>query len=149
MLTRQNWSAYQSAAASGATTQIGLLQLVYGRLAQDLLEAANATRQNSIAVRCAASNHALLLLGHLQSWLDADADPALAASLGAFYAMLRRSILQEQAAPRFAKFEELAQVVLDTQAAWRDKEERLLSSSVSRTTDPAQVMQQRSISCVA
>lgn len=128
MLYQQSRSAYQTAAASGAT-QAGLLQLVYTRLAQDLLQAADAIRKDDIEGRCAASKHALLLLGHLESWVSDVKDHALAESLRAFYAMLRTAVLAQQAALDHARLEQCAQLVLDTRAAWQAKEEDALSSS--------------------
>lgn len=130
MRTQQSTSAYQSASASGAT-QAGLLQLVYGSLAQDLLRAARAVRDGDIEARCAASNHALLLLGHLESWLDNLDEPHLAESLQAFYSMLRTAILHLQAVPDAALFESYAQAVLDTRAAWQVKESSYFAASTT------------------
>ena len=136
MLTRQTTSAYQNATASGAT-QAGLLQLVYSHLAQDLLRAAEAVGVNNIEARCASSNHALLLLGHLESWLDCLEEPTLAESLRGFYRMLSNSILQLQAAPDALLFEKAAQLVLDTRAVWQLKEQRLSSTYRDTAALPA------------
>ena len=132
---QQSRSAYQTAAVNGAT-QAGLLQLVYTRLAQDFLRAAEAVRQNKIGERCTASNHALLLLGHLESWIPDLGDPKLAESLAAFYAMLRASVLQLQATLDAAKFEECAQLVLQMRAAWQAKEDNLLTAAGSVAAAP-------------
>ena len=119
---RNNTSlAYQSAAADGAT-HIGLLVIVYNAIAGYLLRSAEAVRANDIELRCSSSGHVLLLLGHLESWLDCIDDAAIVASLRAFYAMLRARILQLQAAPQAHQFEELASLVSETRATWEAKE---------------------------
>jgi flagellin-specific chaperone FliS len=130
MLTRQSTSAYHNATAGGATYS-SLLQLVYSNLAQDLMRAAHAVRGKNIEARCAASTHALALLGHLESWLQDMDEHTLAESLQQFYNMLRVSILRLQAAPDAAMFETCAQLVLDTRAAWQAKEGSLLTSSAA------------------
>ena len=61
-------AGYRQAAANGAT-QIGILLIAYDALAADLLLAAEAASTGDIGTRCSRSNHALLLLGHLESWV--------------------------------------------------------------------------------
>jgi flagellin-specific chaperone FliS len=135
MLYQQSRSAYQNAAASGAT-QVALLQLVYTRLAQDFLQAAQAIHRADIDARCAASKHALLLLAHLESWLPSMGDPGLVQSLTAFYQMLRASVLREQANLSATQLEACAQLILETRAAWQSKEENLLSKTYTRSLEP-------------
>ncbi len=138
--------AYQSASAEGAT-QIGLLKLVYDRLARDFTTAAEAVRSRDVATRCTASNHALLLLGHLESWGEYTDDAQLAASLAEFYAMLRSRTLQIQHQGSPAEFEQLATLVLDTRAAWDRKEahasEQLLLAAHSDPSTSADVRPSR------
>lgn len=124
MVHQQSRSAYQFAAASSASVAT-LHQLAYSQIAQDLLCAAAAVRQADISARCAASNHALLLLGHLDSWVDGMKEPALAQSLRAFYVFLRHAILNLQIAPDAAAFERTASLLLDTRTAWHQKEQLL------------------------
>ncbi len=114
--------AYQMAAADGAT-HAGMVVLVYDGLARDLIQAAQAARQNNIERRCIASEHAMLLVGHLEQWVELVDDSRLAAGLRDFYAMLRTRILQVQASAKPADFEDLAQLVCDTRAAWQAKEQ--------------------------
>ncbi len=112
---------YRRAAAEGAT-YIGLLLVVYDSLAEDLRRAGEAAARNDIAARCHASNHALLLLGHLESWTNSVDDPVLQTSLGQFYAYLRSQTLTIQAKPQPEAFHELARLVSETRAAWQQKE---------------------------
>lgn len=121
MSTTQSEALYRSAAAEGATF-IGLLLVVYDALASDLQSAAHAARRNDIAARCNASNHALLLLAHLESWIPSLDDPALGESLTQFYAYLRAQTLAVQASAMPEAFEELARLVSETRAIWHRKE---------------------------
>lgn len=127
-MNQRNTLAYQMAAADGAT-HAGMVVLVYDGIAKDLIHAARAVRENSIERRCAASEHALLLIGHLEQWIEAMDDPHLAEALRGFYAMVRTRIVQMQAIAEAAGFEDLAQLVFDTRAAWQAKEQ------TSRTPD--------------
>ncbi|MGI4830061.1 MAG: flagellar protein FliS [Janthinobacterium lividum] len=115
------------AAADGAT-HVGMLVLVYDAIARDLIKAGQAVRSPDIERRCAVSGHALLLLGHLESWVDFLDDPRLCTSLQSFYAMLRTRILQLQSAPNAAEFEKLAQLVCDTRAVWQARERAPLAT---------------------
>ncbi len=135
MLYQQSRSAYHFAAGAGAT-QAGLTQLVYTHLAQDLLHAAEAIRNGHIQVRCAASNHALMLLGHVESWSAELEDPGLAQSLRAFYTMLRICVLQSQTASDPLLLEESAQRVLEMRAVWQAKEESMRSAMCSSLAVP-------------
>ncbi len=118
-------SAYRQAAASGAT-QIGLLLIAYDALAADLLEAGEAVRRSDIPSRCKHSNHGLLLLGHLESWVQYAESKVLAPSLNQFYRFVRDRMLNLQGGGRPEDFEELAKLVAETRAAWRLKEQKLL-----------------------
>ena len=121
-MNQRNTLAYQMAAADGAT-HAGMVVLVYDGIAKDLIHAARAIRENSIERRCAASEHALLLIGNLEQWIEAMDDPQLAEALRGFYAMLRTRIVQMQAIAEASGFEDLAQLVFDTRAAWQAKEQ--------------------------
>ena len=146
MLYQQSRSAYHFAAGAGAT-QAGLTQLVYTHLAQDLLHAADAIRNGHIEARCAASKHALMLLGHLESWSAELEDPGLAQSLRAFYAMLRTCVLQSQAASDSLLLEESAQRVLEMCTVWQTKEANMRSALCSTVAVP--LLEPGTISVVA
>lgn len=120
-MTTPSATLYRSAAAEGAT-YIGSLLLVYDGIANDLRRAAEALTRNDIAGRCNASNHALLLLGHLESWAKSMEDPALETSLLQFYSYLRAQTLTLQNNAEPEQFHELARLVSETRAAWQQKE---------------------------
>lgn len=123
-MRQQSQIGYRMAAADGAT-QIGLIMVVYDAIAADLHKAGHAAQAGDIAGRCAASSHALLLVGHLESWLDSLDDSRLRASLVDFYGMLRQTIVVLQREARASGFEALAQLVCDTRAVWQSKEQTL------------------------
>lgn len=112
---------YRRAAGEGAT-YIGLVIVVYDTLAGDLRRAGEAAAHGEIGARCEATNHALLLLGHLESWAESLEEEALRASLGQFYGYLRAQTIALQVSARSEGFEELAALVEGTRAAWQHKE---------------------------
>ena len=117
--------AYRSAAADGAT-YTDLLLLVYDAIAKDLLQAGQAAERMHAEARCRHSNHALLLVGHVESWVSFLDDPQLASSLVMFYDLLRTRILQLQRSSSGKEFEDLARFVCDTRAAWQQKQQNAL-----------------------
>ena len=121
-------SFYRQTAAEGAT-YIGLLIVVYDTLAGDLRRAGLAVKQNDIAVRCNASNHALLLLGHLESWAAALEEHSLADSLSRFYSHLRSQLLSLQSHAEPEALFALAELVEQTRATWQTKEIQLMRAT--------------------
>ncbi len=117
--------AYRSASAEGAT-YTDLLLLVYDAIARDLLQAGQAAERMHVEARCRHVNHALLLLGHVESWISFLDDPMLGSSLVMFYDMLRTRLLQLQRLSSSKEFEDLASLVCDTRAAWQRKQQSLL-----------------------
>ena len=118
--------AYRNSATEGAT-HIDILLACYDALAEDIRMAGNAAVKGDLATRCRYSQHALLLIGHLESWGSLLDDPNLAASLVSFYEYLRAEILQLQLSSELDKFMNLALVVCETRAAWQRKQSAELS----------------------
>ena len=123
-------SLYRSIAGQGAS-YIGLLLVVYDTLAADLRRAGQAVERAEIAPRCEATNHAFLLLGHLESWTESLEDPVLQASLRQFYSHIRSQAMLLQAKPRPEPFYELANLVGETRAAWHMRELTQLRSAAN------------------
>ena len=127
-MSYQSEIAYRSAAANGAT-HIGLLMLVYDALAKDLLDAGHAINRGDVEARCEKSKHALVLLAHLESWIQLLDDPKLAASLHSFYGHLRTSVLGLQMDQNSDACERLAKRVCETRTTWQRKEQAMLSTN--------------------
>lgn len=124
---RQTELAYRKVAAEGANL-VGLIVALYDTLAGDLKRASEAISRGDIEGRCKESNHAILVLGHLESWIDSG-DPALGATLSQFYAYLRGEILRAQSDHSGVRLEALIPLVLDTRAAWQQRSSVALHSA--------------------
>ena len=126
-MTPSTTSLYRQVAAEGAT-YIGLLTVVLDSLAEDVRLAGIAATRGDIPGRCSASNHAFLLLGHLESWADEMDEPALKTSLLSFYCYVRNALIALQAETNEQRFRDLAIHVTQLRAAWQAKEVEVLQS---------------------
>jgi len=112
---------YRKSAAEGASG-FGLLIALYDTLAGDLRRAAEAERENDIAGRCREVHHALLIIGHLEEWVNRGCGGELADQLVAFYGSLRRELLEAQVR-RSAQLMELQMArVLELREKWQQFE---------------------------
>ncbi len=87
--------SYREAAVAGATP-IRLVILLYEQAIEDLGRALSAHRQGKIEERTREINHAVLVLGHLQSTLDKDRGGRVAANLDLFYTQVRAGLVKAQ-----------------------------------------------------
>jgi len=85
--------SYRTAAIGGAST-IGLIIVLFDTLAGDLRRAAAAIRKNDIETRCKELNHASLVLGQLETWIDLKNGGESASTLSRFYAYLRAKMME-------------------------------------------------------
>lgn len=113
-------NAYRAASLEHAS-HLDLLLASYDALAQDLRLAGLAAEQGQISERCRLSGHALLLLGHLESWTQLLQEPALENSLTNFYSFLRAGLMRNQASPSAENFSNLALLVCEVRASWQGK----------------------------
>lgn len=116
----QGTTLYRSVALQGST-QLDLMIGVYDAIAENLRQGAAAVLAGEIAGRCKASDRAMLLLGHLESWLEFLDEPPLQDSLAGFYSYLRGQILHLQGASEPQAFIDLAFQVSQTRAAWQKR----------------------------
>ena len=86
---------YRQAAVQNATP-VGLVIIQYDILVRDVRDAIAALHSKDIEKRCAALNHAFLVLGCLQSSLDMEKGGAAARNLSRFYSYLRGRLLEAQ-----------------------------------------------------
>jgi len=114
---------YRKAAADGASG-LGLLIALYDTLAGDLRRAAEAERNEQIETRCEAVNHALLVVAHLEEWVNRGTGGELARTLAAFYSSLRRKMIEAQVKRSPQILEEQMMLVLDVRRSWQEIESR-------------------------
>ena len=108
---------YRQTAAEGASG-ISMLLPLFDRLATDLRLGAEAQRNGDLAKRSKELNHALALLGFLDNWIDRDSGE-LAQQLSAFYARLRRRIIEAQARQSAQILEEEMAATLKLREVWQ------------------------------
>src|ERR1700752_3088844 len=113
--------AYRASATEGAT-HIDILLACYDALAEDIRLAGKFAVKDDVVSRCRHSERALLLIGHLESWVSLLDDPELAESLTSFYQYLRAEILRLQISSELERFMALALVVCETRAVWQNKQ---------------------------
>ena len=113
--------AYRNSATDGAT-HIDSLLACYDAVAEDIRLAGKFAAEGDVAARCRHSQRALLIIGHLESWISLLDDADLSASLARFYQYLRTEILRLQLSSELDKFLDLAFVVCETRAVWQRKQ---------------------------
>jgi len=87
-----------------------LVVLLYEQIVEDLRQAAYAFEQNDIELRTRRINHAILVIGHLQSPLNFDNGGKVAKDLELFYNTLRQNLVQTQFYP---SKNGIAQLIID------------------------------------
>ena len=131
---------YRESAARGISP-VGAVVLAYEQMIGDVQHALDAFQQNNIELRTQHINHAILVIGYLQSHLNKDLGGVVAGNLERFYNQLREHLVQAQVR---VSPEILAQQITDLLAlrdAWIEVERaeaaRLASPSVSGITNTA------------
>ena len=119
--------AYRETAVRGATA-VRLVVLLYEQLVQDLSQALQAIEQNDIELRTKRINHAILVIGHLQSPLDFANGGKVAQDLNHFYNVLRQNLVQVQFHPSRAGLSQQITDLLAVREAWTEVERAETSS---------------------
>lgn len=115
--------AYRKAAVQGASG-LGLLTALYDTLAGNLRRAAAAQRANDIETRCRESKHAITVIGYLESCLHRSEGGELTQQLKAFYARLRRKLIEAQVKQSAETFEREMAEVLRIRELWQQIDQR-------------------------
>jgi len=129
-------TAYRENDVRGATA-VRLVVLLYEQLVQDLRQALQAIEQNDIEVRTKRINHAILVIGHLQSPLDFANGGKVARDLDHFYNVLRQNLVQVQFHPSQAELSQQITDLLAVREAWTDverAEKSLVATTVTTTS---------------
>jgi flagellar secretion chaperone FliS len=112
---------YRKSAIQGAST-IGLVIALYDTLSGDFRRAASAIRADNIERRCAELNHAALVLGQLENWVDVNSGEELAQNLVVFYGYLRAKMLEASLQKSAPILEELIELILQVRGAWQQRD---------------------------
>jgi flagellar protein FliS len=110
-------TAYRENDVRGASP-VRLVVLLYDQMIHDLTQAADAIEQNDIPLRARSINHAILVIGHLQSPLDFANGGKVAHDLNNFYNVLRKNLVQVQFFPSKDGMNQLITDVLAVREAW-------------------------------
>lgn len=110
--------SYQKSAIEGASP-IGLAIVLFDVLAGDLRRAASALRKNDIEWRCRELNHACLVLGRLESWVDLKNGDEMAKTLARFYAYLRAAMMEAAVKKSAPLIEAQIEMILHVRTAWQ------------------------------
>jgi len=127
--------SYRRTAIAGASP-IGLMIALFDTVAGDLRRAANALRKNDIETRCKELNHAALVLGQLESWLDLKAGGESAQALARFYAYLRAKMLEASAKKSPEVLDAQIEMILHVRSAWQ----QLDAAPPEKSEEPAQAL---------
>ena len=113
--------AYREADVRGATA-VHLVVLLYEQIIRDLSQGAQAIEQNDIELRTRCINHAILVVGYLQSPLDFGKGGRVAKDLDQFYNALRQNLMQVQFFPSKNGMNQLITDALAVREAWIEVE---------------------------
>jgi flagellar biosynthetic protein FliS len=113
--------AYGETASLGASP-VGVIVLLYDRLAHDIHAARSAMKSNDVESRTLSINHALLILQQLQGRLDFTAGAAAARQLDAFYSHVRGKLLEAQMRQSPELLLAQAHAIAQVRESWADVE---------------------------
>lgn len=131
---KSSLQAYRMSAIEGAT-HIDVLLACYDALAEDIRLAGEAAEVGDFTARCRYSKHALLVLGHLQSWAPLVENQNLERSLTGFYEYVRKKLLCLQSCAEAYQFLALAMSVCETRAVWQKKKSLMSSSEIPSASE--------------
>ena len=110
--------SYRRSAIEGAS-MIGLMIALFDTLVGDLRRAASALRKNDIETRCRELNHATLVLGQLNEWIDPENGGESARTLSTFYAYLRAKMMEAAGTKSAKLLETQIDMILHVRSAWQ------------------------------
>jgi flagellar secretion chaperone FliS len=113
--------SYRKTAAEGASG-FGLLIALYDTLAGNLRRAADAERSNNLEKRCLEVNHALLVIGYMEDWIEQASAGELTQKLVGLYSSLRRKLIEAQVKRSPEILERQMERVLSIRESWQTME---------------------------
>ncbi len=127
--------SYRAGNVAGASP-VALVARLYEQMIHDLRQAMNALEQNDIELRTGKINHAVLVIGYLESQLNFDAGGKVAENLKNFYHSLRENLLQAQLQQSTALLARQITDLLAVREAWIEVE-RAEGSATATAADLA------------
>ena len=109
---------YRTCAVSGATS-IGLMVALFDRLIADLRRAAKALQENDVEGRCRELNHAILIVGQLENWVDRTNGGEPAEQLARLYSYLRSKMIEASIKKSSKILDEQADMILHIRTSWQ------------------------------
>jgi flagellar secretion chaperone FliS len=113
--------SYREATVHGANP-MQLVVRLYEQLVEDLRRVAIAIENNEIGPRTERINHAILVIGYLQSSLDFALGGKVARNLEQFYNFLRQNLVKVQFQPSKLAVQQLITDVLAVRSSWIEVE---------------------------
>ena len=117
MSPRDSVLAYRQSSAFGASP-VGQVIALYDAVVRDVHQAMAAANVGEIEKRVGAVNHALTVIGELQSVLDFDRGGEAARNLDVFYNVARGLIMQASLTDSHERFHEVLAMFIRLRAAW-------------------------------
>lgn len=118
MKPSQTELSYRKSAIEGASS-IGLIIALFDTLAGNLRRAAAAIRKHDIEKRCKELDHASLVLGQLESWVDVDKGGDSAQTLVQFYGQLRAKMMQASVSQSAGVLDAQIEMIVHVRTAWQ------------------------------
>ena len=109
---------YRRSSLNGASP-IGLIIALFDTLVGDFRRAAEAIHIGDIEARCKETNHGLLVLGQLESWVDLKAGGESASALSRFYSYLRAKIMEASMTRNAKVLESTIDMILHVRTSWQ------------------------------
>ncbi len=112
---------YRESAVAGAGP-VRQVILLYEQAIEDLRRAVAACHAGQVEERTRHINHAILILGCLQSALDRERGGAVAANLDRFYSQMRSGLIEAQCRQSPAAIERQIALLVEVHEAWCEVE---------------------------
>lgn len=125
---------YRESAVAGASP-VRLVILLYEQLIEDLRRGLAACRVGEIEERTRQINHAILIIGCLQSSLDAERGEAVVANLERFYNQVRSSLIDAQCRQSADAIERQIAHIMLVHEAWCEVEREQAAIRPSAASD--------------
>ncbi|HLV88664.1 MAG TPA: flagellar export chaperone FliS [Candidatus Sulfotelmatobacter sp.] len=139
--------SYREAAAAGASP-LRLVSLLYEQAIEDLRRAQRALERRDIEERTRWMNHAILVIGYLESTLDKVQGGQVAANLEKFYRQLRCGLLEAQFHQSASVLEQQISHLVLVREAWDELERatRVIAPETSRPETDRPESRERTVS---